>query len=160
VKALVERLDAVGARLQRHATGRPAEGLTDPDQPSGERWEWGQVWAHLAEFVPYWMAQMRHILETPGSEPVSFGRVKTDEGRVGAIERDRARPIAELWQQLEGHLGQFKSFLQALPPEAWSREGRHPTLGTMGMERIADRFVVAHLEEHADQLDGLVADRG
>ena len=157
VEELLRRLDAVEGRLERHSSHRPPGGLTDPDEPSGERWEWGQVWAHLAEFVPYWMAQMRLVLDGKGKDPTPFGRVKTDSGRIDAIERDRARPTAELWRRLEVGLGEFRRFLRTLPPEAWSKEGSHPTLGTMGMDRMADRFVVAHLEEHADQLDGLTA---
>jgi len=158
--AFVGRLEYVALRLQQHASAVPAPGLTEPDQPSGEQWEWGQVWAHLAEFVPYWMGQMRVVIEAPGTDPVPFGRTKTDPGRVDAIERDRPTPTSELWDRLQGQLGEFRRFLEELPPEAWSKEGQHPTLGTMDISRIVDRFVVGHLEEHATQLDGLAAQRG
>jgi hypothetical protein len=33
----------------------------------------------------------------------------------------------------------------------------HPTLGEMTVQRLFERFIVAHLEEHADQLDGLAS---
>src|SRR5919198_752694 len=78
--------------------------LTSPDPPTGERWEWGQVWAHLSEFCPYWMGQVRLVLESPQSEdPMPFGRVKSDPARVAAIEADRGRPPAELMNLLERH---------------------------------------------------------
>jgi hypothetical protein len=32
----------------------------------------------------------------------------------------------------------------------------HPTRGEMTVHGIFERFIVAHLEEHADQLDSLV----
>ncbi len=156
----VTRLEYVAMRLQRHAAPQPSSGLTDPDEPSGERWEWGQVWAHLAEFVPYWISQMRLIVEAPGPGPVPFGRTKTDPGRVDAIERDRNLPTAELWARLQGQLGELRKFLEELPAEARTKQGEHPTLGTMDMPRIVDAFLVGHLEDHATQLDGLAAQIG
>src|SRR5438552_6903461 len=125
------RIDQVAERFEKKAEISPApQGLTEPDQPSGEQWEWGQVWAHLAEFVPYWMGQMRVVIEAPGTDPVPFGRTKTDPGRVDAIERDRPTPTSELWGRLQGQLGEFRRFLEELPPEVWSKQGQHPTLGT------------------------------
>ena len=65
---------------------------------SGERWDRGQVWAHLAEFIPYWIAQAGPVLRGQASgEPVPFGRTKSDPERIGAIERDRREPVSVLW---------------------------------------------------------------
>src|SRR5712691_13274053 len=69
----VARLDGVERRLAGHAATKPAAGLTQPDPPSGERWDWGQVWAHLGEFVPYWVGEVRMIMARPPAEdPVPF----------------------------------------------------------------------------------------
>jgi hypothetical protein len=158
--AFVTRLEYVAMRLQRHAAAPTPSGLTDPDEPSGEQWDWGQVWAHLGEFIPYWISQMRLIIEARGPGPVPFGRTKTDPGRVDAIERDRNRPNAELWSRLQRQLGELRKFLEELPAEAWTKQGEHPTLGTMDLPRIVDAFLVGHLEDHATQLDGLAAHNG
>src|SRR5438552_1680541 len=48
------RLDAVELRLDAHARSEPPTGLTDPDPPTGEQWDAGQVWSHLAEILYYW----------------------------------------------------------------------------------------------------------
>ena len=54
---LLARLDAVEARLSAAASREPVPGaLTGADPESGERWDRGQVWAHLSEFIPYWIA--------------------------------------------------------------------------------------------------------
>src|SRR5437867_3109062 len=82
--AFLLRLEYVAMRLQNHAAAPPAPGLTDPDPPTGEQWEWGQVWAHLAEFVPYWTSQMRLILEARDRQPIPYGRTKDDPGRIAA----------------------------------------------------------------------------
>ena len=153
----VRRLDAVTERLARHASSQPSPGLTDPDQPSGERWEWGQVWAHMAEFPAYWMRQIREVLATPPREPPPFGRVKTDPGRVAAIEAGRGAAHGELWERVSWDLSDVRVFIQRLNSDDWSRTVRHSTLGVMEMPKVLDVFLVGHLESHADQLDGLAS---
>jgi hypothetical protein len=152
---LIARVHAVGDRLRAHARTSAPAGLTEPDAPSGERWDWGQVWAHLAEFIPYWMGQVRLALQAEGDPPTPFGRVKTDPDRVGAIERDRHRPVAELMDRLEGQLRELEQLIASLSPEQWGRRVAHSTLGIMDMGTAVDEFLVGHLEQHADQLDGL-----
>jgi DinB superfamily len=154
---LLVRLEYVIMRLEAHALAPARPGLTEPDQPSGERWEWGQVWAHVAEFIPYWMGEIRSILAGPADEPAPFGRTKTDPDRIAAIERDRGQPVAELWNRMQGHLAGLWNFLDDLPADAWSRQGLHPTLGAMSVSMVADEMLVGHLEQHAAQLDGLEA---
>jgi hypothetical protein len=45
------------------------------------------------------------------------------------------------------------ALLERLDDQALARTGRHQSLGEMPVAAIVDRFLVAHLEEHADQLD-------
>ena len=45
------------------------------------------------------------------------------------------------------------ALLDRLDAQALARSGHHQTLGDMTVAEIVDRFAVAHLEEHADQLD-------
>jgi hypothetical protein len=158
VGALIERMAQVESRLVEHAAAPLPTGLSDPDPGGEERWEAGQVWAHLAEFPSYWMNQIRGILAKRDSgvpEPIPFGRVRTDPERTGAVERDRHTDPATLLRRVRESLAWVGDELRALPDEAWQARGKHPTLGEMTVQPIAERFIVAHLEEHADQLDGL-----
>jgi hypothetical protein len=151
------RVDDVEQQLRGLVDLAPApHALTAPDQPSGEQWDWGQVWAHLAEFVPYWMAQIKRVVDANTDRPVPFGRVKTDPGRVQAIEADRHTPPPELMERLAGQLRDLRVLLADLSPEDWQKQGTHPTLGVMSLEKIVDEFLVKHIEDHADQLDQLV----
>ena len=154
---LLTSLDAVQSRLEDHASSPLSVGLTDPDPPTGERWDWGQVWAHLGEFVPYWSAQVRLIMETEGEGPVPFGRTKKDPVRIAAIEADRHRPPAELMARLASHLEELRALIRELRDEDWKRRGVHLTLGVMEMPAIFHEFLVGHLESHVSQLDGLGA---
>ncbi|MBV9101378.1 MAG: hypothetical protein JOZ46_05095 [Candidatus Dormibacteraeota bacterium] len=155
-ESLLTRLDAASERLQRHATeaaGAAGDRLTSPEPATGERWDRGQVWAHLAEFIPYWIAQSRRVIETYEGTPVPFGRTKEDPERIAAIEQDRQRQTADLWSKVQGDIDSLREFIANSDSKTWVAEGLHPKRGVMGMDRIVDEFLVGHIEEHANQLD-------
>lgn len=160
VDTLLGRLADVERRLADHAAAPLPSGLTEPDPGAEERWEAGQVWAHLAEFPAYWLGQARRVVALPTNEPVPFGRVKTDVLRVEAIERDRHESPAALLERVRATLAEVGDAARAFTPEEWRRRGQHPTRGVMTVERILEKFIVDHLEEHADQLDQLRAGPG
>jgi threonine dehydratase len=151
----LDRLGRVERRLAEHASQPLPSGLTDPDPGATERWEAGQVWAHLAEFPAYWLAQIRLVLDRYRGEPVPFGRTKADAARIAAIEAERHTEPGELLARVRRDLAELRGAVEALPTDAWEARGEHPTLGSMTMPEIVERFLVGHLEEHADQLDGL-----
>lgn len=160
VATLLARLDAVEARLQKLAAAGTPTGLTTPDAPTGERWEAGQAWAHIGEFVPYWHHQTEIVLAAPMDEPARFGRIKTDEGRLAGIERGRhATPQALIASVTDGLAG-LRAFAGGLAPSAWDRTGIHPIFGELPVRTILQRFEVDHLEEHADQLEALAGTEG
>jgi hypothetical protein len=152
---LISRLADVERRLAEHASRPLPSGLTDPDPGGEERWEAGQVWAHLAEFPAYWLAQAQRVVALPTNEPVPFGRVKTDAGRLAAVERDRHTDPAALLERVRTSLAEVTEAARTLPPEAWTRRGMHPTRGEMTVQQIFETFIANHLEEHAAQLDSL-----
>jgi hypothetical protein len=147
------RLDEVGPALARKAVALP--GLTEPDAASGEQWEAGQVWAHLAEIVPYWIEELRRVLDETNPEPVLFGRVKGDARRLAAIEAGRHEPVASLADQLASAIEQLRGFLAEVDAQAggWDRRGLHSKLGEMDVPRAVEEFLVGHLEEHLAQLE-------
>ena len=155
VDALITRLADTERRLAEHAVKPPPPGLTAPDPGGGEQWEVGQVWAHLAEFPAYWLGQAQRVIALPTSEPVQFGRVKTDAGRIEAIERDRNTDPSALLERVRTSLADVTDAVRSFPTEAWARRGAHPTRGDMTVQTIIEKFIVEHLEEHAEQLDRL-----
>jgi hypothetical protein len=152
----LDRLDAVESRLAAAAHDEPRRGaLTDADPRSGERWDRGQVWAHLAEFIPYWIEQAGPVISNQTSEPVRFGRTQADPERIGAIERDRREPVDALWVATREDIALLRTFLSGLSPDQWLAVGVHLSLGPMSISDITEEFLVGHLEQHADQLEGL-----
>jgi threonine dehydratase len=158
VATALQRLGAVQRRLGEHAARPLPAGLTDPDPGASERWEAGQVWAHLAEFPAFWHGQIQGIVaaqDRAAAGPPPFGRLKTDPGRTDPIERERRTAPSDLLARVTSQIADLSATLNELPVAAWAATGLHPTLGEMSMPAILERFVLGHLEEHADQLDGL-----
>jgi hypothetical protein len=152
---LIQQLEDVEQRLIEHAGGPAPDGLTEPDKGGTERWEAAQVWAHMAEFVGYWQAELEKVVDTYQGRPVPFGRTKDDAGRAEAIETGRVVPIGELMEQVHGGLEVVRRYLPTLSAEQWASVGLHPTRGEMTVVQMVQRFEIDHLEEHADQLDDL-----
>ncbi len=148
----VDRVDAVVRRLEARARVH-APGLTSADPRSGERWDEGQVWAHLAEFIPYWIVQIGTVLAA--DQPPVFGRTQVDPHRISEIARRREESPAVLMTTVRDEAGELRILLAGLDEAAWERRGVHPTLGPMTVTRIVEEFLVGHLEQHADQLDSL-----
>ena len=145
-----ERLLAAAGRIRASAPVLPDDALTDPDPDSGERWDRGQVLAHVAEMLPYWAQQAELVAS---GEQVAFGRVKSSPDRIAAIERDRREDPGRLLGRVDEGVSVVLALLDRLDAQALARTGQHQTLGEMTVAVIVDRFLVAHLEEHADQLD-------
>jgi hypothetical protein len=155
VDTLIARVTESERRLVEHASQPLPAGLSDPDPGAEERWEAGQIWAHLAEFPAYWLGQAQRVIGQPTHSPVPFGRVKTDAGRLGAIERDRHTDPQALLDRVRSSLAEVTDAVRSWDDHTWRLRGIHPTRGEMSVEQIIETFIANHLEEHADQLDSL-----
>lgn len=153
--AFLARLDAVEARLAAHAAAPTPGGLTEPDPPTGEQWDAGQVWSHLSEILGYWQREVDMLVARQSPDAVPFGRVKSDAGRIAAVDARRHEPAADNWERVTPAIAELRAFLEQSTPQTWALRGHHSARGEMSMERIVDEFMVGHLEEHAEQLDGL-----
>lgn len=120
--------------------------------------DWGpkEVLAHVAEMAPYWLAQIDRILAGP-PEPVPFGRVATDPGRIERIGLDRTLPAGELFDRIDRSLGDVAARLEGLDPDHEARLGSHTRLGEMTVVAIFERFIVGHVEDHVRQLEAILA---
>jgi hypothetical protein len=121
---------------------------------------WGpkEVLAHLVEMIPYWTRQVETIVAGGGGEPVPFGRVASDAARIERIGTDRAMPAGKLFDRFAAEVEAATGSLRAVPNEDGRRVGIHPRLGEMSAREIPDRFIISHLEEHAQQLGTLLGD--
>jgi hypothetical protein len=160
---LIQRIDAAAAAIESR---RPVVEASMPWPLSpvfGVEPEaaWGppEVLAHLAEMLPFWLGEAERVL-AGAPEPVPFGRVASDQLRIGVIGRDRSLPPIELFGRVASGAGRWSRRLAALDDANLEKRGIHPTLGEMTVATIAERFVASHLEEHVRQLDEILGARG
>ncbi len=153
VRSWLGRIDDVETRLA--ALAHPREGLTTPDPKTQEQWEHGQVWGHLSEFVDFWIPQVQNVIDNYSGEPVPFGRDPADTRKADSLEAGKTTPPEVNWARLQDDLVRLRQFVASFDRRALEVEGLHRTFGAMDMDAMMERFLVGHLEEHAEQLEGL-----
>ena len=160
----VTRLDraAAGFRalLPAVEAGQPWP-LHDVAHDAGPESAWGptEVLAHVAEMLPFWLAQIERIVAA-ATEPVPFGRTTADPVRTETIARDRTLPPVELIGRIEAAVARYARRLPELGSTDLARRGLHPIRGAMTIGEIVERFVVGHAEEHVDQLRSALSASG
>jgi DinB superfamily len=151
------RIEAGRARL---AALRPAVHDGAP-WPLAERFDdapeasWGppEVLAHCDEMIGFWHGELTRIVEARSDEPVPFGRISTDTARLASIERDRNLPLDELDASIDAKAAALIAACAAWSDDDLARVGLHPRLGEVTVRYGLQRFIYAHLEDHADQLE-------
>lgn len=157
--ALADRLLDAHARL---AALQPAVEARAPWPPSEHfgvepeaNWNPPELLAHLAEMFPYWINQIDRILEGH-PEPVSFGRVQSDEDRIAAIGRDRSLPVGQLFERVATRAAAAQARVRAFADTELEKRGTHPTLGEMTVRGVIERMLLSHLDGHVEQLTGIL----
>jgi hypothetical protein len=129
---------------------------TEPEADWGPR----EVLAHVNEMLPYWATQVRLILAGDPAEATPFGRIATDSDRIGRIGADRRLRVGDLLDRIAVGLGIVEDVLTGLAPGDLERRGVHSTRGEMTVGDSVERFLVSHVAEHVEQLQGILDRRG
>lgn len=126
---------------------------TEPEADWGPR----EVLAHVNELLPYWATQLRLIVAGDPTAPTPFGRISTDPTRIGRIATDRELRVGDLLDRIAAGVAIVEDVLAGLTPADLERRGVHSTRGELTVAASAERFLVGHLEEHVEQLQGILA---
>jgi hypothetical protein len=162
--AQVDRLDAairdmVAMRADIEARGPwPLAEMYGPEPEAS----WGppELLAHVEEYLRYWLGEIERVLDGDGTTPIPFGRVATDEIRIGVIGRDRSLPIRELFSRIEADMTRVSARLREITAAQAAMRGTHPTRGEMTVPEMLEPFLVAHSEGHVRQLREILATGG
>lgn len=156
--ALRARLDALRPRVEAGSPWPLAERFgVEPEASWGPR----EVLAHLGEMLLYWLGEYERIVEggRDTGDGTPFGRIAADSMRIGILERDRSVPLRELFARIDAGISRWEARLADASPGEGAFVGFHPRLGEMTGAAMVDRMIVAHLDEHAAQLETIVAGR-
>ena len=87
-----------------------------------------------------------------------FGRIATDEVRIGVVGRDRSLPPRELYDRIDDALTRFDRRWRGADRADLARRGLHPTRGELTVAQMPDPFIVGHLEPTTSvQLEPILA---
>lgn len=128
---------------------------TEPEADWGPR----EVLAHVNEMLPYWATQVRVIIAGDPAEATPFGRISTDPDRIGRIESDRELRAGDLLDRIAVGLAIVDDVLAGLTLADLERRGVHTTRGEMTVGDSVNFFLVSHVAEHVEQLQGILTRR-
>ncbi len=146
-RRLLERFRLQPEMVQERLRGLDREGVRAPIKP-GE-WSAHQVIFHVraADEQAYGRRLMR-ILQEERPELEDYDEVAWMKDHYDPEESSSA--ILVRWQSARRG---WADLLDAAPPAAWSRSGRHPFYGERTLQWWLER-AVAHAEDHRRQLEG------
>jgi len=146
------RLRAAARDIRRSADAF-GQRHTAADPGSGEEWDRGQLLSHLVEMLDYWVDELERVVaKHDGVEP--FGRTKETPSRLERIESGRHDAVAAQLDAIDAGVERAVGFMRGLAAPDWEVVGVHPRLGPMTVADSVERFIVAHMEEHREQLAG------
>ena len=158
---LIKQLDAGWAALQaaqpRVEAGAPWPLADKFDNSPEAYWFPPEVLAHVADLLERWLRVVNTIVD--GSpEPVEFGHPSQD--RLAGIERNRRMTIPELYALIEGNIAAMRARLTQLSDMDLAKRARHVRKGETTLGEIVSDSVTGHIDEHARQIESLLADAG
>ncbi len=143
------RLENAGDEMSRILRERDAERRKVSAAGDAE-WSGMQIAGHVVEMVPYWLAHVETIVAAP--EPPTFGRCPDSPERLAGPEHGAASDAEALAGQLHEVTKRGAARIRQLTPQDRAKKAVHIRRGEMTAGDVVEMMVVAHAEEHLEQL--------
>ena len=114
-------------------------------------WSVMQVLGHMVEMIPYWMGHCR-VLIAATAEPPVFGRGPDAPERMAGIERGFTGDLQVMLGLLNDEVESAARAIREMSAAERSKKGIHIKLGEFTVADSVERFIVAHAEEHLEQI--------
>lgn len=122
-------------------------------QPSEEEWSVMQIASHVAEAIPFWTADVKHLLIVPEGK---WGRNHEHVGRLAAVHPTVVQQLKvdEVCAQLEALIPEVTAVLKNVKEEDVERvaPSYNPNFENKPMRFIIDALIVNHAKNHYDQM--------
>lgn len=116
-----------------------------------KEWSVTQVLGHMVEMIPYWLGHCRVLIAAAGEPPV-FGRGPDAPERLAGIERGSNGDPKEMLGLLNDEVKAAARAIREMSAAERSRKGIHVKLGELTVADSVERFIVAHAEDHLEQI--------
>ena len=159
-RAIIDRILVSGSVVRRAVEAAQRGRFTE--RPRDGEWSALETLTHLRDVVVHvYGLRLRRLLYEDAPIFADF-----DEEGYRHASLARGESAQHLLDTIVGEHEQLARLLETLPDADWGRGGRHPLLGPMSIEFLAQR-AGEHAEEHAAQIteappvdDGGDGDRG
>ncbi|OLO27900.1 hypothetical protein BTR23_19000 [Alkalihalophilus pseudofirmus] len=122
-------------------------------EPTEDEWSIMQIIAHIVEALPYWVAEIEQLVETPGKP---WGRNHLHEPRLEAVKPETVDAISvdEMIQALEEVKQTVQEGIGNLTREQLAAEATsvNPNFGTKPPSWIIDHLIDEHVNKHEGQI--------
>ena len=120
-------------------------------KPAEDKWSILQVLCHVEEATPFWLKELKAVVQNPGIE---WGRGLQHEGRLAAVNQADQRNIPDVLAGIEQSKSDVQTTLSSLSEDDLNIESpsRNPRFGTKPMAFIVDHLLVEHLDTHLKQI--------
>jgi len=139
--ALLRQSDVAG-RIQNRPGGEDA---------GNDEWSVTQILGHMTEMIPYWLEHCHRLIAATG-EPPHFGRTLEAAERLAGVEMGATGNLGELLGRVESEIQTAAQAIRQMTSEELGRPGIHLRRGEMTVAQVVERFIVAHAEEHLEQV--------
>ena len=146
IEALRRRTAIVRERFRALPVSAP-DRQGPPDPKTGERWDRYNILGHVAEVLPFWVAQLEIAID---GQP--FGRLPGSTERQQAVDLGREVGETALRERIDSGFVALERFLGALESSDLARK---VTMRGRGEETVGwamENLLVGHAEAHCDQL--------
>lgn len=149
LQGAIQSIQDTTDRIIQVAQGLPEEVIRW--KPSEDEWSIMEVLCHVAEATPYWLKEIKQLVEMPGTE---WGRELKHEGRLAAVAQADQRSVSDVLQEIKASKEQVKHVLGSLREVDLKKEApsRNPRFGTKPMQFIVDHLLVEHVDTHLKQI--------
>jgi uncharacterized damage-inducible protein DinB len=121
-------------------------------KPSEEEWSILQILSHVSEATPYWLNEVKRVLEQPGAE---WGRGLQEANRLAAVANPDALSVEETLAAVESLKVQVQEALKDVTEEQLRIESPHRNFAKFGNKPVSfiiGHFIDEHLAGHCQQI--------
>lgn len=121
-------------------------------KPSEEEWSILQILSHVKEATPFWINEVKRVIEKPGSQ---WGRGYQDPDRLAAVADPDSLSVSETIAGVEALIELVAVEFGQLTEEQLRMEAPHRHFAKFGNKSIAfiiDHFIDEHIAGHLKQI--------
>lgn len=122
-------------------------------KPSEEEWSILQILSHVHEATPYWLNEVKRVIEKPGAE---WGRGLQDAGRLAAVADPDSLSAEGQIKAVQELKSQVSAALSQLTEDQLKIESPHRNFAKFGNKPVSfiiGHFIDEHLAGHLQQIE-------